>query len=74
MIGNLEDIPHYQKGVSLPLFDIDYQSEFEKTWGEKWGSMSSTGRLRKVLVHRPGEEAAAPILAKDPRSSTFLKD
>jgi len=21
----------------LHLFDVDYQSEFEKTWGEKWG-------------------------------------
>ena len=28
--------------------------------------MSSTGKLRKVLVHRPGEEASHPILAKDP--------
>lgn len=61
----MEGIPHYKKGVSLPLFDIDYQSEFERTWGEKWGSMSSTGRLRKVLVHRPGEETIDPILAKD---------
>ena len=66
MIRDLEEIPHYEKGVSLPLFDIDYQSEFEKTWGAKWGSMSSTGRLRKVLVHRPGEEAVHPILTKDP--------
>jgi N-dimethylarginine dimethylaminohydrolase len=66
IVEDLRIIPHYERGVSLPLFDVDYQSEFEKTWGEKWGSMSSTGRLRKVLVHRPGEEAAHPILAKDP--------
>jgi N-dimethylarginine dimethylaminohydrolase len=62
----LQTIPHYESGISLPLFDIDYDSEFVRTWGQKWGSMSSTGKLRKVLVHRPGEEAAHPILTKDP--------
>lgn len=65
LIQDLKEIPRYEKGVSLPLFDIDYLSEFEKTWG-KWGAMSSTGRLRRVLVHRPGEEAKHPILAEDP--------
>jgi len=66
IIEDLETIPHYELGISLPLFDIDYDSEFVRTWDQKWGSMSSTGRLRKVLVHLPGKEAAHPILAKDP--------
>lgn len=65
-VEDLRTIPHYERGISLPLFDVDYESEFARTWGENWGSMSSTGKLRKVLVHRPGEEAAHPILEKDP--------
>lgn len=66
LVEDFRGIPHYEHGTSLPLFDISYEAEFERTWGEKWGAMSSTGKLRKVMVHRPGEEAAHPIFAKDP--------
>lgn len=37
-----------------PAFEAD--SELEAHWGRAWGVDNDVGRIRAVLVHRPGEE------------------
>ncbi len=67
IIVDLERIPGYEANMPpKPLFDIDFLDELTLNWGERWGAQSSVGKLRKVLVHRPGDEAASPIIARDP--------
>ncbi len=64
---DLGKIPGYKPGVPpLPLCEVDFLDELTLNWGEKWGAQSSVGKLRKVLVHEPGEETASPIISKDP--------
>jgi len=48
------------------MFETTYLEELRATWGEGWGAQSAVGRLRKVLVHRPGDENRSPIIAQDP--------
>ena len=65
--NSLEDLPKYSPGKPPePLFDIDYMSELKEAWGEMWGAQSAVGRLRKVMVHRPGDENTHPLILKDP--------
>ncbi|MFC2031323.1 dimethylarginine dimethylaminohydrolase family protein [Chloroflexota bacterium] len=55
----LQEIPLYRPGKPpLTYFDSDFGDELEKTWGRNWGSQSSYAKLRCVVVHRPGPEAA----------------
>lgn len=55
----VKKIPLYRPGKPpLTYFDSDFMDELEKTWGKAWGGQSSYARLRAVVVHRPGEEAA----------------
>ncbi len=55
----LKQIPLYRPGKPpLSYFDSNYMEEFEKTWHRSWGSQSSYAKLRAVIVHRPGPEAA----------------
>lgn len=55
----LHDIPLYRPGKPpLTYFDSVFDAELERTWGRAWGSQSSYARLRAVIVHRPGPEAA----------------
>ena len=55
----LKKIPLYRPGKPpLSYFDSNFMQEFEKTWHRSWGSQSSYARLRAVIVHRPGLEAA----------------
>ncbi|MCR9255317.1 MAG: arginine deiminase family protein [Alphaproteobacteria bacterium] len=37
-----------------PAFESDDQQEY--VWGGRWGCDNDVGRLRKVLMHRPGDE------------------
>lgn len=37
----------------------EMEAEVEQHWGRRWGSNSEVGRLRVVLVHRPGPELKA---------------
>ena len=37
-----------------PVFESDEQQK--AVWGERWGCDNDVGRLRKVLMHRPGAE------------------
>jgi N-dimethylarginine dimethylaminohydrolase len=55
----LQQIPLYRPGKPpLSHFDSDYLDEYEKTWHRAWGGQSSYAKLRTVIVHRPGPEAA----------------
>lgn len=36
-----------------------FHDEVEAVWGEPWGAWDEVGRLRRVLVRRPGDEFAA---------------
>jgi N-dimethylarginine dimethylaminohydrolase len=42
------------QGQGEPAFEDAVMQE--KVWGTKWGINNDVGRLRKVLVHRPGKE------------------
>jgi arginine deiminase len=35
---------------------VPMENEVQKYWGKRWGVNSEIGRLRTVLVHRPGDE------------------
>ncbi len=34
----------------------DFEDEMEQYWGRKWKANTNVGKLRMVLLHRPGEE------------------
>jgi N-dimethylarginine dimethylaminohydrolase len=42
------------EGQAEPAFEDPVMQQ--KVWGEQWGLNNDVGRLRKVLVHRPGSE------------------
>lgn len=42
--------------ASVPEPPFESESEQEATWGGRWGCRTDVGRLRTVLVHRPGPE------------------
>jgi N-dimethylarginine dimethylaminohydrolase len=48
-----------KKRPALPI-ELDFHDELKAIWGEKWGAQSEIGRLRKVLVKKPGPEAVHP--------------
>ncbi len=63
----LKRIPGYEPGKPpKPILDRSFLDELKATWGEEWGAQSAVGRLRKVLVHRPGDENKSPLIAADP--------
>ncbi len=39
-----------------PQVLIDFGDEIEKVWGKKWKANTNVGKLRMVMVHRPGHE------------------
>jgi N-dimethylarginine dimethylaminohydrolase len=38
---------------------VPMEDEVETYWGRRWGSTSEIGKLRTVMVHRPGDELKA---------------
>ena len=42
-----------------PPLDTRFEAEVETYWGRRWGVRTEVGRLRAVLVHRPGPEIDA---------------
>ena len=63
---DLEKIPDYKPGIPpKPLCEVDFLDELTLNWCENWGAQSSVGKLRKVLVHKPGEETISPLISKD---------
>ena len=45
-----------ERFASEPEPPFEDASEQEATWGRRWGCTDDVGRLRMVLMHRPGEE------------------
>ncbi len=66
-MSKLERIPGYQRNMPhRPIFDVDFREELEAGWGRRWGYNGSPfGRLRMVMVYRPGEEQTAELLGED---------
>jgi N-dimethylarginine dimethylaminohydrolase len=40
----------------FPPLETRFEDEVEKYWNRKWGAPTEIGRLRMVLLHRPGRE------------------
>ncbi|MBC6406032.1 MAG: amidinotransferase [Rhodospirillales bacterium] len=59
-----DGIAGYRYAMTIKKFGSVPEPAFEDTgeqlatWGQVWGCDSDVGRLRKVLVHRPGNEMA----------------
>jgi N-dimethylarginine dimethylaminohydrolase len=55
---------HYRYNQTIKLFGAEAEPAFETpaqqeaVWGRRWGCDSDVGRLRLVLMHRPGAEMA----------------
>ena len=53
---------HYRYNQTIKLFGAEAEPAFETpeqqvaVWGRRWGCDSDVGRLRLVLMHRPGNE------------------
>lgn len=43
----------YPPGIQLHSY---FEDEMEKYWGRRWKANSSVGKLRMVMLHRPGKE------------------
>jgi len=39
-----------------PQILCDFEDEMERYWGRKWKANTNIGKLRMVLLHRPGKE------------------
>jgi N-dimethylarginine dimethylaminohydrolase len=58
-IRNEEALPEaYHQSLFPPLAQPPFESadELERVWGARWGADSDVGRLRAVLMRRPGPE------------------
>lgn len=42
-----------------PAAEPPFHAELEEVWGAAWGASDEVGRLRRVLVRRPGDELGA---------------
>lgn len=57
-----ESSPHWIYNQTVKMFAagatpaFEDASELEKYWGRAWGIDNDVGRMRAVLVHRPGDE------------------
>jgi N-dimethylarginine dimethylaminohydrolase len=57
-----ESSPHWIYNQTVKMFaagatpEFEDASELEKYWGRAWGIDNDVGRMRAVLVHRPGNE------------------
>ncbi len=61
-------VPEYEPGKApVRLDNITYDDELESVWGRRWGATTMIGKLRTVVVQRPGpEEADAELFSADP--------
>ncbi|RKX76006.1 MAG: hypothetical protein DRP87_13105 [Spirochaetes bacterium] len=64
--GLLEKIPFYKKGLPhKPILGTDFLDELKTNWGEEWGIKSAFGKIKKVMVYRPGEEQTDELIRQD---------
>lgn len=62
----LQKIPFYKAGLPhKPIYGTDFLDELKLNWGEQWGIGSAFGKIRKILVYRPGEEQKHELIASD---------
>jgi N-dimethylarginine dimethylaminohydrolase len=63
-----EDDFRYHRMISIfasqPEPPFESRSEQETIWGRKWGCSNDIGRLRAVLMHRPGDELTTVDVSK----------
>ena len=65
-MNKLKKIPSYQKGMPYkPIYETDFLDELTVNWGEEWGIKSAFGKIRKIMVYRPGEEQKDPLISED---------
>jgi len=65
-MDKLEKIPFYKKNMPhKPIYGTDFLDELKANWGEEWGIKSPYGRIRKIMVCRPGEEQKDALISKD---------
>ena len=77
---SLKDTPQYYHMVlqrippkSTPVFEEEGMQE--RVWGRRWGVHNDVGRLRAVLVHRPGAEMEVMSEDKyDPTIEALIDD
>lgn len=53
---DFETVHREFRGQALPPFESDEMQRH--VWGRRWGVLNDVGRLRTVLLHRPGDELA----------------
>ncbi len=53
-LEHFEIVHQHFHGQPSPAFDSAEMQE--RVWGRQWGITNDTGRLRTVLLHRPGDE------------------
>lgn len=64
---DLGKIPGYEFGKPPKrLDDVTFDDEFEAMWGRNWGACSKIGKLRTVLLSRPGPEETSDLARRDP--------
>jgi len=61
-----EERDHFKENTGLSLHEqymkfhpqvlSNFEDEMERFWGRKWKANTNVGKLRMVLVHRPGKE------------------
>ncbi len=62
----LQNIPFYEEGMPhKPIYGTDFLDDLKANWGEEWGIKSPFGKIRKVMVCRPGDEQKDSLISKD---------
>ena len=65
-MDTLQNIPFYEEGMPhKPIYGTDFLDDLKANWGEEWGIKSPFGKIRKVMVCRPGDEQKDSLISKD---------
>jgi len=65
-MDKLEKIPFYERGrPHKPIYGTDFLDDLEANWGEKWGIWSPFGKIRKIMVYKPGKEQEDSLISQD---------
>jgi N-dimethylarginine dimethylaminohydrolase len=65
-MSQIKKIPFYKEGLPpKPMYEIDFLDELKATWGEDWGIKSPFGKIRKIMVCKPGEEQKDSLISKN---------
>jgi hypothetical protein len=65
---DMNKMPGYEPGMPPKrLDDVTWFDELEAMWGRKWGQSSKIGKVRSVIMHRPGlREVDNELVRKHP--------